>query len=187
MRDDSSTVEPTGDASDSFGSFLRDEFARVGVRLYVLLHGVTSAAFWALFFVLWTMAAGAGYAVIGWFALALYLTFAAPLITLQLLLIADLLGYVVLGQIFIWPKLLELAKQWEKATPEPRPLTVRDHVALFLGDASPLAPLALWSMLVLSKMPNHVHAKLRFRELTAQEIRLDRAVYASAVDRISVA
>ena len=161
---------------------------RFALRTWLLLHGVASAAFWALFLTCWTLLTSVGLSWVGWTLLAVYIAVAAPFLIIQVVLIADLLAYLVLGRIFAYPTIDQAATDYATAHPDrvtniPRPV----QVFFFLADASPLSCFAMWSMVVLARMPERVHGMLPLRELKQREIVLERAVFAQATARLGFA
>ena len=162
--------------------------SRIALRTWLLMHGVASAAFWALFLACWTLLANAGFSWVGWTMLAVYVAAAAPFLIIQVVLIADLLACLVLGRIFAYPAIDKTATDYATAHPDrvtniPRPV----QIFFFLADASPLSCFAMWSMVVLARMPESVHGKLPLRELKRREIVLERAIYAQATARLGFA
>jgi hypothetical protein len=170
------------ETTPSFGTV---QLSRLSLRAWLMLHGVASAVFWTLFFIGWTLLVSAGYEWVGWLFLVAYVVIASPVLILQAVLIADLLAYVVIGKIFAFPAIDAVAKEYAAKNPEKiANISVPLHLFLFFFDASPLSSLALWSMVVLDRMPEAAHARLPLRDLKRKEIQFERAVYATATARL---
>jgi len=150
---------------------------------------MAAAVFWTAFFVAWSLAEHAGFGAIGWAVLVIYLFFAAPGIALQLLLIGDLLAFVTLGKIFAYPMLMRLVDEFSKAHPalmkNPPPMTATS----LLYDVSPLSCFAIWSLVVLRRLPISAHGEgpsVSVRSFKITERRLEQVAYSSARQRLLV-
>ena len=161
---------------------------RLALRAWLMLHGIASAVFWTLFLIGWSLAASAGFAWVGWVGLMLYVIVASPVLIFQAVLIADLFAYVVIGKIFAYPAIDAVANEYARMNPDrvARP-SLAAKMLLFVSDASPLSSFALWSMVVLGRMPEAAHGRLPVRELKQKEVQLERAVYATATARFGFA
>jgi hypothetical protein len=169
-------------------NFAKEQLARVGLRAWLLLHGITSAVFWTLFFIAWTLLAHAGLAWVGGVALAAYIIVALPFLILQIVMVADLLAFAVIGQTFAYGTIDRLATEYAKANPEKvKTVSISLQLLFFLADASPLSSIALWGFVVLKRAPAGIHAKVPVLELKRQEIAVERAVYANAAERFRFA
>lgn len=168
--------------------FFLAQLERARLRAWVLAHGIAAAVFWTAVAVGWTYAERAGAGWLGWIGIGLYVSLAIPFLVLQVILVADLLGYVVLGKIFAYPSLEKAVEEWRRTHPGPLRLPRKTRAFYVLADVSPLSSLALWSLVVLARMPDSVHGSLESRrKLERSEIDLERAVYASAVRRLRIA
>lgn len=179
--------------------FLRDQRRRAGLRVRVLWCGVISAVFWTVALALWTVSERSGFSWLPALIFAAYLLVTAPLLAGQAILIADLIGYVIVGKIFAYPALMTAGQEWQRANPGPPRISPALRVIFFLADASPLSALAVWALVVLSRMPSTVHASeagefasqaLRAesaRRLRRSEIAIDSYLLDAAVKRLTFA
>lgn len=168
-----------------FREFLAEQGGRLALRVWVLLHGIAAAVFWALFFICWTGLVHVGLAWVGWALVGVYLVVAAPFLILQAVMVTDLLAYVVIGQTFAFGTIDEIVEKFARANPA-RLQTIpwRLHLLFFFADVSPISSIAIWSLVVLKRMPTEAHKKVRVQDLRRQEIALERAVYATATARL---
>ena len=168
-------------------SFVHTQAARARLRWHILGRGLMAATFWTLFLALWTLLDSVGLGSVGWAALIMYCVIVAPIIILQLLLIADLLAYVVIGKIFAWPTLIAITTEFVKQFPEVAgQRSSRMGMVVLLADCLPMSALAIWSMTVLCKMPESVHVNITVK-LHRREIQMERAVYHQATQRLRIA
>ena len=153
-------------------NLLTEQLARVALRSWLLLHGVASGVFWALFLTTWTLLSGAGFGWVGWVMLSGYVVVAAPFLIIQLVLIADLLAYVVIGKIFAYPAIDRIVSDYAKADANrARRLPWTAHLILFLADASPLSSLAKQWQARIEPKPGTADDQCRITPSTAPSMR----------------
>ena len=92
-----------------------------------------------------------------------------------------------MARVFAYPAIDKTATDYAIAHPDRVTNLPRSVQIFFLSDASPLSCFAMWSMVVLARMPESVHGKLPLRELKRREIVLERAVYAQATAKLGFA
>lgn len=166
-------------------SFFANQIVRLRLRVWLVLHGISAAVFWTLFFVVWTLLTNVGLAWVGWALLASYAVVASPFLILQVVLIADLFALVVIGRTFAYSTIEKLKADFARDNPEKvSEVSWRLQVLFFLADASPFSSMSMWSLVVLTRLPVDAHGKTPVGDLKRHEIAMERAVFASATARL---
>lgn len=143
---------------------IADQPRRLWLRGIVLLHGVTAAAFWMIALIGWSKLEHAGYGNIPWVFLVLWLLVSLPSLVLHSQIITDLVTYLLTGRTHFYPLMTALAnsgdpeKHFADMSPATRRvLRVLTWFATVAWFTSPVGAIALWSLVVLARLPEDAH------------------------------
>ncbi|MEX1185335.1 MAG: hypothetical protein WEA80_01940 [Gemmatimonadaceae bacterium] len=143
---------------------ISDQPRRLWLRGIVLLHGIIAAAFWTAALIGWSMLENAGFGVVPWALLVIWILVSLPSLVLHSQIITDLVSYVLTGRTHFFPLMLEIANA---GVPQDHLSDLgpagRRAVRIFSGFAtlawftSPVGSIAIWSLVVLTRLPKDAH------------------------------
>lgn len=136
--------------------FLRQQALRARVRWFMLRMGIEAAVFWgaALLAGAWLVHWGLWPVAIG--LLLVWVYFSIPALLIQLALFGDLLSYLVLGKIFVYPA-LEANQREKKKQPKRLRQGWGTSLAMLTYRTSPISGPSAWVYLVLCRLPESTH------------------------------
>lgn len=174
--------------------------------------GVATAVIWTLGTIgaVWLKHLGAGWVVPVVFGT--WVVVALPVLYLDLSLILDMAGYMFTGRVHVFPALLAFdhatsaaeRNYWADAIRPPgmpaRDLTQREEDSLratiersrvlrgilaFIDASSPFSCFALWSMIVLARIPTKAYVLTRPSQARRMKLAADRTVYEDTLCRLA--
>ncbi len=185
---------------------------RAEVRVLLVATGLMTAMLWTLAIVgvAWLRYTGYG-AIVPWvFVVWFFATL--PALYVDLALVLDVVGYIFLGKVHFFPTMLaahrattvdEKIAHTHALWPGDRAMRVTDEhrqafhkyesswrtraLIRFLGATSPLSCVALWSMIVLARVPSTAHVLMSPGYARDMKTEADERVYRGVRRRMHVA
>ena len=146
--------------TEQLDSFVRHQIFRARFRANILWRGLKSGIFWTIFIGVSAYLVDLGLAIVAVAAVCLWLFLAWTAVRVQVRLIADLVTAFVFKTVRTYPSFAN-ALLWYHINTEfclrlgirPRKPPLYSRARQFAGDVSPLAPLAVWGLVVLLRIP----------------------------------